>query len=423
MTYSESRPINRRTLLDYFIRAAKPREGWRVGMELERLGRSAVNGKPIPYDGTGSSVRRVLELYRERRGGDPIWEGDHLIGVDSRQWGTITLEPGGQVEWSSRPKRSLGELRCDLTEHIAALEETGRQLDVDWLEQAVDPIHPVSAMPWMPKARYNIMAPFLGQRGRLAHRMMTQTASIQCAFDYDGPDDWRRKFVAATRLAPVATALFANSSRVDGAESGYQSYRQAIWNETDPARCRLPEVVFDPGFGLEAWLDWILQVPTIFRHRARGLVPAGGPPFAQLLDRTGCDAIRQEDWETHVSTIFTEVRSYTYIEVRSADLQPDHLAFSVPTFWTGILYEAGALEAALDLCSCFGEYQAWNEAMEIAARLGLDGSVGGRSLRELASQALVLSARGLDDAACADDPAVAVAGLRELASARGLPLE
>ena len=37
----------------------------------------------------------------------------------------------------------------------------------------------------------------------------TQTASIQCAFDFASEDDWARKFRAAALMTPVAVALFA----------------------------------------------------------------------------------------------------------------------------------------------------------------------------------------------------------------------
>jgi glutamate--cysteine ligase len=334
-------------------------------------------------------------------------------------WGTISLEPGGQVEWSSRPRATLALLRADLDDHVAAMRGIGSELGIRWLPEAVDPRLPLERMVWMPKARYNIMRPFLGARGRLAHRMMTQTASIQCAFDFADPQDWRRKFKAAALLAPVATALFANSSRVDGGDSGWRSYRQAIWRETDPARCGLPEIVFTPGFGIESWLDWVLQVPTIFRHRARGLVPAGGVPFVELLELGGCEAIRNEDWETHISTVFTEVRCYTYVEVRSADAQPDEHAFAVPSFWTGLLYHDEALSAALELGRPLDHAGRWAAAMRDAARRGLDGEAAGRSLRELAVAALAHSIAGLrGDAACAaPDDALA---LEAFAAARGV---
>ena len=422
MSASDPGLLSRKTLLEYFLRAARPREDWQVGMELEKMGRAASDGSPIPYAGPAQSVRAVLEFIQEQRGGMPIMEADHLIGLEG-PWGTITLEPGGQVEWSSRPEATLDALQHELEHHLAVMRRAGQALALRWLPEAVDPEVPLEKMPWMPKARYNIMRPFLGARGRLAHRMMTQSAAIQCAFDYADPDDWRDKFRAAATLSPVAVALFANSPRIDGRETGHVSYRVPIWRETDPARCGLPPIVFDPGFDLGAWLDWILDVPTMFRHRARGLVPAGGVPFRRLLERTGCDAVRTEDWETHISTIFTEVRSYTYIEVRSADLQPDELAFSVPALWTGLLYHPDALQAALELGAGVDSHDVWRAAMDSAARVGLDGESAGRSIRDLAREMLAISRDGLrGGAACAGDGVSASAALERLAAAHDLAL-
>ena len=213
----------------------------------------------------------------------------------------------------------------------------------------------------------------------------------------------------------MATALFANSSRIDGRDSGYRSYRQQIWRETDPARCGLPPVVFDPAFDLAAWLDWLLDVPTIFLHRARGLVPAGGVPFRDLLTRVGCDALKLEDWETHLSTIFTELRSSSYIEIRSADMQPESRVFSVPVFWTGILYHEDALGQALELVGGLDDHERWSEAMHVAARDGLDATIGSLQLGELARRALDLSAHGLGNgAACVGDADAALSDLELL---------
>ncbi len=423
MATSEPRPLTRELLLDYFVRAARPREEWLVGMELEKMGRAARDGSPLPYTGEGPSVRKVLEFIQARRGGSPIMEGDHLIGLDAA-WGTISLEPGGQVEWSSRPARTLAELEQHLDGHLEVMRKAEKALAVRWLQEAVDPVVPLDRMPWMPKARYAIMRPYLGARGRLAHRMMTQTASIQVAFDYSDPHDWREKFRLAALLAPVANALFANSPRIDGADTGYKSYRAICWQHTDPARCGLPEIVFKRHFSLEAWLDYLLHVPTMFRHRARGLVPAGGIPFCELLERTGCDAPRHEDWETHISTIFTEVRAYTYIEVRSADLVPDDRAFQVPTFWTGLLYDEDSRGAMLERCAAHDDHPIWRQALHDAAKLGLDATVPGTTVRELAAAAIRHSIAGLRRGApCAGAADGSVRPLLALARLHGLNVD
>ena len=407
-------------LASYFRAAFRPRSGWLVGIEVEKMGVDRKTGRPIPYEGADASVRAAVEAYREVRGGEFIYEGDRPVGIDA-PWGGISLEPGGQFEWSARPAKDLDALDDDLRAHLDTLSKVGDATGIRWLDVALQPDVPVSAMPWMPKARYGIMREILGKKGALAHRMMTQTASIQCAFDFASDEDWARKFRASALLAPAAVALFANSSRVDGKDSGYASYRQAIWRQTDPDRCDLPAIVFDPAFSIDAWVEWVCDVPTLFLRRGTGLAPSGGAPFRALLDRAGCQAVTMEDWELHLSSIFTEVRSYTYVEVRSADLTPDDLVLAVPAFWTGLLYDEGALDRALALGAPFDGPGAWRRAMDAAARDGLAGTAGGKRIADLAAEALAIARASLASgrAACAGSGA-AVAALDRLALRREL---
>jgi glutamate--cysteine ligase len=414
--------LTRDDLVRYFEGAFKPRADWLIGMETERMARIPGSGAPLAYAEGGATVRGILERLLERMGGNPVYEGNHLIGLDG-PLGSISLEPGGQVEWSSRPARTLPELDASLRRFLAIARETADELGFDWLEVGVDPVNRLADMIWMPKARYKIMRPYMGARGRLSHRMMTQTASIQCAFDFGSAEDWAKKFRAGVLLAPLTVALFANSGRVDGEDSGWRSYRQAIWRETAPERCGIPAVVFEPGFGIERWVEWACDVPSMFRYRSRGLVPAGGVPFRELLELHGCDALRTEDWELHLSSIFTEVRSYGYVEVRSADLQPEHRMIAVPAFWTGVLYDPEALDAAGELGAAWDTYEGWLDAMNEAARAGLDGALAGRPLREAAASALRLALRGLGRGGTGvGDPDAAAAPLLELAAHHGIDL-
>ena len=414
MSASEPTPLSPEAFLAYFHQACKPRSDWLVGMEMERMARHPETGRPLPYDGSSPSILEILRFLRELRGGSPIYEGEHLIALDG-DWGNISLEPGGQVEWSSRPYPDLESLAASLQQHLDASEKVSQELGVRWVDRGVDPDHRVDEMPWMPKARYKIMRPYMGARGRLAHRMMTQTASIQCAFDFESPEEWARKFRAAALMAPVAIALFANSSRAEGKETGYRSFRQAIWRETAPERCGLPPIVFQPGFTMQRWLDWVCSVPSMFRYRVRGLVPTGGVPFAELMQHKGCDALRHEDWELHLSSIFTDVRSYAYLEVRIADLLPPDLLMAVPTFWTGVLYHENGLDLALATGAAWDDHEAWVDAINAAGKHGLDAEIGGRKLRAISQQVLETVKRNLaDGAACVTDPAAAVAHIERL---------
>lgn len=406
-------------LADYLRQAFRPRDEWLVGIEVETMGLSASTSRPLAYDVEGPSVRRVIEAYAALRGGEFVHEGDRPVGIEA-SWGGLSLEPGGQVEWSSRPAGDLTELAREIEGHLKAMSAIAETLGVSWLDVAVQPDVPLADMPWMPKARYGIMREIMAGRGRLAHRMMTQTASIQCAFDFAGDEDWTRKFRAAALLTPVAIALFANSSRVDGQDSGWASYRQAIWRETDPDRCDLPDVVFDPGFGIDAWVEWVCDVPTLFLRRGHGLIASGGTSFRSLLAGRGCDAVTMEDWELHLSSIFTEVRSYGYIEVRSADLQPGPLVLAVPAFWTGLLYDDGALDDALVLGRPFDDPAAWKRGIDVAARAGLAGTVDGTPLAALASRAVSRAIDALRSGAACAGSGAGVDALQRLTRSKSL---
>ena len=418
--------LNRSMLLDYFERAAKPRERWMVGMEVERMGRTLA-GLPLPYsppahDPAAPSVRGAIEAYRELRGGTPVFEGPNIIGLNA-EWGNISLEPGGQFEWSSRPYVDLGELIQAADKHHRALQQLAARLKLQWLDVAVEPDLALEQMPWMPKARYNIMRPFLGARGSLAHRMMTQSAAIQVAFDYADPTDWLKKFQTAAFLSPVATALFANSRRIDGTDSGHACYRHVIWQHTDPDRCGLPAAAFAKDFSLDHWLDWLLDVPSIFRHRAKGRVPTEGARFSDLMRLTGCDTVQMKDWESHVSTVFTDVRSYTYLEIRTADLQPAEWVSAVATLWTGLLYDEQSLDQAHELAQRWSSQSSWSEGMAAAARDGLEADCAGTRLAELAGRTVQLAIDGLRrGAACVPAPDGPASLLERFAAHRRLPL-
>ena len=57
-----------------------------------------------------------------------------------------------------------------------------------------------------------------------------------------------------------------------------------------------------------------------------------------------------EDWENHLSTIFTEVRLKKFIEVRGADAGNWRRTCALPAFWVGILYGENSISLAESVC-------------------------------------------------------------------------
>src|SRR5262249_16613721 len=105
---------------------------------------------------------------------------------------------------------------------------------------------------------------------------------------------------------------------------------------------------------------------------------------------------------------------------RSADLQPGPLLLAVPAFWTGLLYEDGAIDDVLAMGRGFDSLAAWRRGMDEAARRGLKGVVDGTPIADLAARAVARSIRSLRSGAACAGSGDAVEALTRLAKAKDL---
>jgi glutamate--cysteine ligase len=95
-----------------------------------------------------------------------------------------------------------------------------------------------------------------------------------------------------------------------------------------------------------------------------------------------------------VSTLFPEVRLKRYLEMRGADVGPPDLIVALSAFWVGLLYDGAALDGAWELVKGWSARE--REDLRAAVpRVALDAEVAGRSLRDIAREALALSRAGL----------------------------
>ena len=139
--------------------------------------------------------------------------------------------------------------------------------DVDVLGLGFDPVTKIEDVPWMPKDRYKLMREYMPKKGTLGTSMMTRSCTVQVNLDYDSESDMVKKIQVGFALQPLATALFANSSVVEGGSTKYQSFRSELWKNTDPDRCGIPEFIFSDDMGFEKWTDYMLDVPMYFVYR------------------------------------------------------------------------------------------------------------------------------------------------------------
>jgi len=340
----------REQLIAPMAQGEKPKDAWRIGTEHEKLVYRRKDHAAPSYDEPGG-IRDIL-LEMQAFGWKPVEEGGNVIALTGPD-GAISLEPAGQLELSGAPLRSLHETCAETGRHLDQVKAIGERFGVGFLGLGMWPDKTRAELPVMPKGRYEIM---------LRHMPRVGTLGL-------------------------------------GKPNGFLSYRSHIWSDTDPQRTGMLPFVFDEGFGYEAYVDYILDVPMYFVFRDGRYIDASGLSFRDFLDGKLSvlpgERPRQSDWWDHLSTAFPEVRLKSFLEMRGADGGPWNRICALPALWVGLLYDQGALDAAWDLVKDWTMEE--REALRgTVPKLGLDAPIaGGRTLRDIAPEVLRIARAGL----------------------------
>ena len=174
-----------------------------------------------------------------------------------------------------------------------------------------------------------------------------------------------RKLRVSLLLQPLATALFANSPFTEGRPNGFLSYRAYVWLDTDNDRSGIPRVMFEPGFGFERYVEWLVDhVPMYFVYRNGSYIDVAGASFrdfmaGRLHNVVGTDAT-VGDFADHITTVFTDVRIKRFLEMRGADAGRADMMVAQSAFWVGPAVRRGGTDrrrgavARRDLGGCRG---------------------------------------------------------------------
>jgi ergothioneine biosynthesis glutamate--cysteine ligase EgtA len=362
----------------------------RVGVELEWLVRDARDpALPVPAGRIAAAVTAF-----DAAGGNP----DHSrhngekharpeLPTSSRpgvlpSGALLTTEPGGQLELSSQPADSLGDLVRATSADLGALREAVAAAGLELAGIGLDPLRPPRRVLELP--RYAAMEAFFDQGGPWGRQMMCGTASVQVCLDAgedsDGPSGYRQRWQLVHAIGPVLVAAFANSPLREGKPTGWVSSRQQVWTRMDPGRTRPPRPDEDPreawaAYALDAQVmcvpnpdscDWSAPPGLTFREWLRGdpvttdpvtrgtwTTRAEAPGTATAANgeaRDGDVPLRRptaDDLEYHLSTLFPPVRPRGHFELRMIDAQQGD-GWIVPlAVSSALLSDAKAGDAAL----------------------------------------------------------------------------
>ena len=386
---------DKRQLVEFHAAGSKPREQWSIGTEHEKFGFRLDDLRPLTYDGE----RGIEAMLRgmTRFGWQPVEEHGKVIAL-LREGASVTLEPAGQFELSGAMLENIHDTCCETSCHLKEVKTVAEELGVGFLGMGFQPKWRRDEMPWMPKGRYQIMKNYMPRVGKLGLDMMTRTCTVQVNLDFASEADMVKKFRVSLALQPIATALFADSPFTEGKPNGYLSYRSHIWTDTDPDRTGMLDFVFEDGFGFERYVDYLLDVPMYFSNRGGEYIDCAGMSFrdflAGKLPALPGALPTLKDWADHMTTAFPEVRLKKYLEMRGADGGPWNRLCALPAFWTGLLYDDAALDAAWDLVKDF-TLEERNALRDGVPKLALKVPFRNGTLRDLALEALKISGQGL----------------------------
>lgn len=377
----------------YFHDGGKPRDRWRIGTEYEKVGVDRNTAMAIPYFGP-RGVEFILKELVDRYGWEPEEQDGHIIAL-ARGKEQVHLEPGGQIELSGEPCENIHCTYAEFTQHVRELLEITEECGIVFLGLGIQPASRLEEIEWVPKKRYRIMGPYMPKVGTLGQRMMKQTATVQANIDFKDEKDAMAKFRTGMGLTPILIAMFANSPICEGRLTGYRSFREHIWTDTDNSRAGMLKFAFDTDVSFVHYVEYALDVPMYFVVRHKEYIDMTGVTFRQYLER-GHKGERAtlEDWDAHLTTLFPETRIKRYIEVRSADSQMPELMPALAALIKGAFYDDDCLQAAWDLVKGW----TWDERMQVyldSHRDALAARIRRHSLLDLAKEFFDIAWEGL----------------------------
>ena len=374
-------------LIDYFNQGAKEEDQFLIGVEHEKFLFTGKEKKRANY----KQIKKIFKNL-ETFGWKPIYENENIIGL-KRDKQQITTEPGLQYELSGAPLKNIHSVCSESSTHFNEIKVASKDLDISTASIGFDPFNSLNEVPKNPKERYQIMTKEMPKSGELSLQMMYQTSGIQINYDYTSEKDFEKKFKIGNYLVPLTIALFANSPFAGKKPTGYLSYRNKVWQNT--ARGGIMPIAFEK-LNFEKYLDYAINYSLLFVVYKGKYIKPNGQTFKDYMEGNflplkGIKATIK-DFETHLATIFTEVRLKQFIEVRSIDTCDWGCICNGPAFFTGLLY--GALDETFEVIKSWKT----NEVMEAylqSPKKGLETDLGGKKLHQWGKIFLDIAKSGL----------------------------
>jgi glutamate--cysteine ligase len=279
--------------------------------------------------------------------------------------GTLTFEPGGQIEISSSAGQSVSATCTALHSDLACMRDKLTPHGIKLVGVGLDPIRDGLRVLDLP--RYEAMEAYFDAGWPEGRSMMRATASVHVNLDVAGIEDGAQRWRLVHALGPTLCAVFANSAIARGKPTGWKSSRLALWQAIDPSRTLPTAPVGDP---VHVWSAYALQARVMFiRNNDTAEHVAERLTFADWLESghpLGFPDL--SDLKIHLTTLFPPIRPKGWLELRMVDALPDPW-WRVPIAIASMVYDRKAVRIIEEVVEPTADL--W----EVAARQGMENQL------------------------------------------------
>ena len=311
---------------------------------------------------------------------------------------SLSIEPGGQIEFASKPYIQLKKLDHELKKYIKSLLIIAEEKKLILSDLAIEPILHSNTINIINQKKYKLMHKYFCDTGIFGHEMMLNSASIQINLDYTSLEQASKMAFIGDCLHPITSLMFSNAPFFRSKPSGRKNIREIVWRNTDPARsnCLLDHNISDIKTLIDDFCDYVLNIPVIFISDQDGFIETfAGNLESWLSSIESHRNIKTTDVLIALRQVFTQVRFKHILEIRGADRLPFGYEIAPAAFFKGLLRSPQIFDTVMSECKSWSSSQR-NMLNATASTLNYNYNVfDGTKIKKLCEKFLLLAMDGL----------------------------
>ncbi len=384
-------------LVAFFRRSAVARNDLKIGIEVERSAVYEENLKPVNYGGTRGYHALLKKLVLEAGWKATDDDKNENIFALSRGESSIFTEADGRLELASKPRRRLINLVREYERYSSEIDSISREFGIRWVSMGWQPFAKNNEITYAPKARGKLLQKYFEARPE-GEAQLKKTNSVHVNFGYHSEDDAMQKFQTLFAVAPIISAMFANSPLNCSKFTGFLGNRLRVGQNFAPERTRVREEFFKKEFDFEKWVDFVCDLPMISIERSGNQIVMEGKTFAEFIQKGhGRHHARLKDFVSHMKSCWTELKMKNWLEFRSIDCVPPHLLPAIPALIRGITQTSASMTAARNLVKKYS-FSEYCEVRDVANKSALAAELpDGRKMLTLAKELLEIANTSLKE--------------------------